>query len=367
MAGFVFMCTPCEAGFEPGPDALRCTGCAGPLTVDYGTDGPSHLSRSGSPLPVEQPESMISLGEGETPVVELERLSSDLGIGSLVAKLESSNPTGSFKDRGTAVMMSALAERGVGGIVEDSSGNAGASVAAYAARAAMRAHIFVPDSAPGGKVSQIEVFGAQVHRIAGPRERAAEAAARFVAETGLAYASHNLSPFFIEGTKSCAYEMIGQLGGRLPEHVVVPVGNGSLFIALHLALSEMRDGTAAGYLPKLHAVQSSAVMPIVAARSGRQWTPEPAATTIAGGIASAAPPRMDQILEALADSGGAAVAVGDEDILRWRALLARREGVYAEPTSAAAFAGLERLVQQGEIGGGERVLVPVTGAGLKDP
>ena len=185
--------------------------------------------------------------------------------------------------------------------------------------------------------------------------------------TGLAYASHNLSPFFIEGTKSCVYEMIGQLGGRLPKHVVVPVGNGSLFIAFHLALTELSDGTGACNLPRLHAVQSSAVMPIVAARSGKGWTPEPSASTIAGGIASAAPPRVGQILEALADSGGSAVPVGDDDILRWRTLLARREGIYAEPTSAAAFAGLEQLVERGEIGAGDRVLVPVTGAGLKDP
>ncbi len=367
MAGFVFSCSSCKAKYEPDPDSLRCIGCRAPLSVEYGPDGPPHRSRSGSPLPLRLPESMISLGEGDTPVVELERLSSDLGIGSLVAKLESSNPTGSFKDRGTAVMVSALAEQGVEGIVEDSSGNAGASAAAYAARAGMRAHIFVPDSAPEGKVSQIKVFGAQVHRIPGPRERAAEAALRFVTGTGLAYASHNLSPFFIEGTKSCAYEMIDRLGGRLPEHVVVPVGNGSLFIAFHLALTELGDETGARNLPRLHAVQSRAVMPIVAARSGKEWMPEPSASTIAGGIASAAPPRMGQIMEALADSGGSAVAVGDDDILRWRSLLARREGIYAEPTSAAAFAGLERLVKRGEIGGGDRVLVPVTGAGLKDP
>ena len=367
MKGFVFRCSSCEAEREPGPDALRCRDCGAPLSVDYGPDGPAQRSRSGSPLPLGQPESMISLGEGDTSVVELERLSSDLGLGSLAAKLESSNPTGSFKDRGTAVMVSALAEQGVEGIVEDSSGNAGASVAAYAARAGMRAHIFVPESAPEGKVSQIRVFGARVHRIPGPRERAAEAALKLVTETDLAYASHNLSPFFIEGTKSCAYEMIGQLGGRLPEHVVVPVGNGSLFIAFHLALTELSDETGACYLPRLHAVQSVAVMPIVAARSGQEWTPEPTASTVAGGIASAAPPRKDQIIEALADSGGSVEAVGDDDILRWRALLARREGVFAEPTSAAAFAGLERLVQRGEIGNGDRVLVPVTGAGLKDP
>ncbi len=310
---------------------------------------------------------MVTLGEGGTPSIDLPLVGAELGLGSSMAKLESSNPTGSFKDRGMSVMLSALAEHDVRAFVEDSSGNAGASAAAYAARAGMEAHVFVPDSAPAGKVAQIAVYGATVHTVAGARERATEAAEAFVAESGLPYATHNLSPYFIEGTKSFAYEAFGQGDTSLPGHIVVPVGNGSLFIATHLALLELKAAGRIDRLPKLHAVQARAAMPIVAATEGRDWTPEPGTSTIAGGIAAADPPRKGQILAALEETKGAAVAVADADILRWRLALAEREGVYAESTSTAAFAGLERLVKDGVIGRNDSVLVPVTGSGLKEP
>ena len=367
MESFTFRCIACGSAAEPGPAALRCAACASPFAVDYGPQDPPARSRSGSSLPLTRPESMVTLGEGNTPVIELGRVASDLGIGSLTAKLESSNPTGSFKDRGIAVMLSALAEHGVDGFVEDSSGNAGASAAAYAARAGMTAHVFVPESAPRGKVAQIAVFGARVHRVPGARECARQAAQAYVAETGLAYASHNLSPYFIEGTRSFAYEAVEQWADAPPGHIVLPTGNGSIFIATHLALLELRDSGRIRRLPRLHAVQSSAAMPVVAAQSGLAWTPEPNASTVAGGIASVDPPRMIQILAGLSGTNGVAVAVSDADILRWRARLAEREGVYVEPTSAAAFAGLETLVKSGEIARGDSVLVPVTGSGLKAP
>jgi threonine synthase len=337
------------------------------MTVDYGTTDPTARGDSGSPLPLGDPGAMISLGEGGTPVIEFGRLASEMGLASVAAKLESSNPTGSFKDRGMSVMLSALAEHGVTAFVEDSSGNAGASASAYAARAGMQAHVFVPESAPAGKVAQIAVFGATVHRIAGARERATEAAEAFVAESGLPYATHNLSPYFIEGTKSFMYEAFEQLGDSLPGHVVIPTGNGSLFIATHLALVELRDAGHIDRIPRLHAVQVRAAMPIVAAMAGEEWAPDPNVTTVAGGIASADPPRKGQLLAALRGTGGTAVAVDDADITRWRGVLAKREGVYAESTSAAAFAGLERLVKDGTISQGDSVLVPVTGSGLKEP
>jgi threonine synthase len=337
------------------------------MAVDYGAAGAAAHGESGAPLPLEDPGARVTLGEGATPVIELAGVASELGLASLTAKIESSNPTGSFKDRGMSVMLSALAEHGVTAFVEDSSGNAGASASAYAARAGMKAHVFVPESAPAGKVSQIAVFGATVHRVPGARERATEAAEAFVAESGLPYATHNLSPYFIEGTKSFMYEALQQLGDSLPDHVVVPTGNGSLFIATHLALMELRDAGRIDRLPRLHAVQARAAMPIVAAMAGEEWAPEPGVTTVAGGIASADPPRRGQILAALRGTRGTAVAVDDADITRWRGVLAKREGVYAESTSAAAFAGLERLVKTGDIGRADSVLIPVTGSGLKEP
>jgi threonine synthase len=289
-----------------------------------------------------------------------------LGLRRLRAKLEYMNPTGSFKDRGTAVMMSMAKELGISQVVEDSSGNAGASVAAYAARAGIEAHVFAPASAPAAKMQQIVVYGAQVHSIEGPREAATDAAAAFYEARGLVYASHNLSPFFLEGTKTFAHEVARQMEEAMPDHVVVPVGNGGLFIGAWLGFQEMLATGRVRRAPKMHAIQARAVMPVAAAFAGEAWSPEPGARTIAGGIAVNAPPRMRQVLDVLKSSGGRSLAVGDASIVAWQKTLAAREGIYCEPTSAAAFAGLEVLVSEGHVGPDDVVLVAVTGFGLKD-
>ena len=289
-----------------------------------------------------------------------------LGLRRLYAKLELLNPTGSFKDRGSAVVVSAAREMGVTAIVEDSSGNAGASVAAYAARAGIEAHVFAPASAPASKLRQVSAYGASLHTVEGPREAATVAASRFAAENGLVYAPHNLSPYFVEGTKTFVYEVVRQMVDDPPDHVVVPVGNGSLYLGLWKGCGELTQAGRADGVPRLHCVQSAAFMPLAAAYEGVAWEAAPGAATVAGGIASAAPPRAREILRAMRGSGGAATAVGDTEILRWQRLLAEVEGVYAEPTSAAALAGLERLAQSGRVAPDDCVLVPITGSGLKD-
>lgn len=362
---FLFRCTACDSSIKPSVFALRCTLCRAPFGIDYGCDLEWPRSAAGSPLPLKHSDRMITLGEGNTPLISAHRIACDLGLGSLSVKLESANPTGSFKDRGTSVMLNALMESGVQGFVEDSSGNAGASAAAYAARAGIEAHVFVPDSAPITKILQISAFGAEIHRIAGTRELVTTAAQKFVSDTGMAYASHNLSPYFIEGTKSFAYEAFEQMKRVLPDHIVMPVGNGSLFIATYLAHLELLEQGYIDALPKLHAVQSRLVMPIFAAWNDEEWVSKAGRSTIADGIASTAPPRLDQILTALKGTTGSVVAVEDVDISRWKLRLARREGIYGEPTSAAAFAGLEALMQEDRISAGDSVLIPITGSGLK--
>ena len=316
--------------------------------------------------PIHDANSWVSLGEGNTPCVELTSLDKLLGLQRLYAKLEFLNPTGSFKDRGTAVLMSVAKEEGVTEVVEDSSGNAGASVAGYAARAGIKAHIFVPASAPPAKIQQIEVYGAEVHSIEGSREESTQAAIAYYTERGLVYASHNLSPYFIEGTRTFAYEVTRQFADGLPDHVVMPVGNGSLFIGAWKGFEELRDAGHVSQMPRFHCIQPQSFKPIAAAHSGDDWTPEDGATTVAGGISVAAPPRKYQILDVLHASGGTALSVEDEEILRWQKLLAEKEGIFAEPTSASAFAGLDLLVRRGEVQSADSVLVPVTGSGLKD-
>ncbi len=349
-------CTACSRDHTPDMRTLHCQECASPLVVAYPSDAEPVLNTS-----------PVSLGEGHTPVVPLPAIADSLGLNSIYAKLEFATPTGSFKDRGTAVMLAAAREFGVEEIVEDSSGNAGASVAAYAARCGIKAHVFAPDSAPETKLRQIKVYGAELHLVPGPREAAAEAALAFCEEHNLVYASHNLSAYFLEGTKIFAHELPANFPDGLPDHIVMPVGNGSLFLGAWLGLRELQRHRAFNTLPKLHVVQAELVMPLVAAFRGQTWAPAPGSRTIAGGISVADPPRLAHVLSILRESGGDAVAVPDSEIKSWQTCLAETEGLFCEPTSAAAFAGLPKSIEAGTISPSDTVLVPITGSGLKDP
>ena len=359
-------CAECAAAHAADMFTLACRKCAAPLDVAYDDPRAHTLPIGGAkmPVPIHADALPATLREGGTPIVPLSAVASELGLSRVWGKLEFVSPTASFKDRGTAMMLSVAAERGVSEIVEDSSGNAGASVAAYAARAGIRAHVFAPESAPPAKMAQIRVYGANAVSVPGPREASARAADRYRRERGLAYASHNLSPYFIEGVKAFAYET-ATLAGFVFRHIVIPVGNGSLLLGAWKGWRELAAAGIARAVPKLHAVQAEAVQPVVAEFEGREWTPS-GATTIAGGISVAAPPRKRQVARAVRESGGSAIAVSDAAALRWRDYLAAAEGVFAEPTSAAALAGLESLVGAGVIADGEDVLIPITGFGLKD-
>ena len=204
---------------------------------------------------------------------------------NLYAKLEFLNPTGSFKDRGSAVLVSALRSKGVPRAAEDSSGNAGASIAAYCAKAGIEATIFAPASAPPMKLQQISFYGARVVKVEGGRAAVAAACHQYCMEEGVVYASHNLSPLFIEGTKSFAVEAASQMG-EMPQHVLFPVGNGSLLIGAWKGFKGLANSDAPATKPALHCVQSEACMPVVAAFGGQDWAPpEGGVSTVAGGIA----------------------------------------------------------------------------------
>ena len=362
-ADFLLGCTACGARHPADMTTLGCRECAAPLQVVYDGDA----SASGEPpLPLRRLGSRSLLATRETPLIALPGLSADLGVARLSAKLEFESLTGSFKDRGSSVMLAVAAESGVTELVEDSSGNAGASVAAYSALVGVRAHIFAPASAPAAKLKQIAVYGASVHAVDGTRDEVAQAAVDFHRQRSIVYASHALSPYFLEGTKTFAYEVFRQTGGELPGHVVFPVGNGSLLLGAYKGFGELRDAGLIADIPRLHCVQADAVRPIAAAFAGDAWSPVDAGGTVAGGIAVASPARLRQIVDAVSDTGAAAVTVDEAAIATWQRRLASREGVFGEPTSAAAFAGLARLVAEGTIGQGGAVLVPVTGAGAKD-
>ena len=291
-------------------------------------------------------------------MVELPNIARKLGIAELAVKLEYCSPTGSFKDRGSAVLVSAAMEEGIAEFVEDSSGNAGASMSAYAARAGTKAHIFAPSTAAKGKLDQIRIFGAELHLIDGPRQAATDAAAEFAERHGIPYLSHALSPWFAEGVKFMALEIQGS--GFDATDIVAPAGNGALLIGSYAAYRK-------GESPRIHCVQSDAVQPLIRAVRGEDWNAVEALPTVASGISVSMPPRASQAANAVVSSGGSAVAVSDDAMIGWQKRLAAEVGLFCEVTSAAAFAGLETLIANGDVPSEAKVVIPITGSGLKEP
>jgi threonine synthase len=303
--------------------------------------------------------SAVSLGEGWTPLV-----AGDWHGAATLFKVESMMPTGSFKDRGMTVLVSYLKSHGIDHVLEDSSGNAGASLSAYAAAAGMRCRILVPETASYPKIAQIAACGADVVTIRGSRQDVAEAAMRMSRE--IFYASHNWVPYFVEGTKTLAYELWEQLGFEAPDNVVVPLGYGSNVLGCLRGFGELASRGEIGRVPRVFAVQAENCAPYFAAwrRGARSLAPIDVRPTIAEGIASSQPTRVAEVLDGVRESGGEIVAVSEAEIVdALRALAAR--GLYVEPTSAAGAAGLSQLVRSGAVKPRERTVLVLTGSGLK--
>ena len=292
-------------------------------------------------------EGRVSLGEGFTPLVE-----TDWDGRGLLFKCEHLMPTGSFKDRGTAVMMSHLKQAGVEALLEDSSGNAGASIAAYAAAAGIRARIMAPAGAPAAKRVQIAAVGAELVEVAGDRDAVAHAALSAAEE--MFYASHNRQPFFLEGTKTLAFELWEQLGFRAPAAVAAPCGNGANILGLYLGFRELQKAGEIDALPRLHAVQAANNSPIHTLFNGRAL---PRGPTVADGIATAQPIKGRAVVEAARATGGSVPVVSEAAILDTLGRLAR-SGWFVEPTSAVVVAALPQIPDD------DLVLI-LTGSGLK--
>jgi threonine synthase len=308
-------------------------------------------------------EHAVSLGEGGTPLLD------GLWHGAPVHyKLEFMMPTGSFKDRGMTVMVSYLKSRGVTRVLEDSSGNAGASLSAYAAAAGLTCRILVPETASYPKIAQIAACGADVVTIKGSRQDVAEAALRQTTDPSNAmfYASHNWQPFFVEGTKTLAYELWEQAGFRAPDNLVVPLGYGSNVLGAERGFDELARAGEIARRPRLFGVQAAHCAPYAAAfREGvEHLVPTPVRPTMAEGIATPKPTRVAEVLRAVRETGGTIVAVEEGEIVQALRELARR-GLYVEPTSAAAAAGLTRLLASGVIRPQEYTVLVLTGSGLK--
>ncbi len=298
---------------------------------------------------------VVSLGEGGTPL-----LWTEAGGEKVALKLEYMNPTGSQKDRGVALMVSFLCARGVDEAVEDSSGNAGASFAAYAARAGIRGRVFVPDYASGPKRKQIGAYGSEVVRILGRRSEVSEAVQK-AADAGAVYASHAYLPHLLPGFATLAYELLEQLG-RAPGTVIVPAGQGSLLLGIGRGFRALQAAGMIETLPRLVGVQAMACAPLWAVFSmgpaGHQWVTE--GETVAEGVRVRYPIWGDAVLQTVQESGGTFIAVDEAQILPARDDLGRL-GFYVEPTSALVWEALKAIQPEAS---GPIVLV-LTGSGLK--
>jgi threonine synthase len=281
----------------------------------------------------------VTLGEGGTPLIQVNQ-----GTRLLWLKLESENPTGSYKDRGSSVLVSHLKNRGVDYAVEDSSGNAGASFAAYCARGNLKCRVFVPESASGPKRSQIEMFGADLMKIPGPRSEAAMAVLE-EAKRGIVYGSHAFMPFGLPGIATIAYELVEQLG-KVPSSVIAPVGHGGLLYGIMLGFEAMLKSGVIEKEPYYIGVQSEGCAPIAVAYQREKEAPVgiTPGETLAEGVKVTSPIRGKAILSRLINGKGEMMAISEKDISDAYIELARI-GVYCEPTSALVWAAAKKVTQ----------------------
>jgi threonine synthase len=307
---------------------------------------------------VHQGKVSVSLGEGMTPLVH------DVIDGvDVYWKCDFVSISGSFKDRGVAVLLNHLLASGVTAITGDSSGNGGASLATYAAAAQVPCRVYVPSNTSPAKLAQMSLAGAQVAHVDGPRQAAANAA---MADPDYFYAGHNWHPAFIDGVKTVGYEIWEQLEFEAPDAIIAPLGGGSNILGCYRAFNDLRDSGEIRALPRLYGAQSANCSPIADAfASGLpSWSNVTPLPTLAEGIAITDPVRGNAVLAAIRGSKGASWAVEDEQLESARAELAKR-GVFVELTSCTAYVLLKNLIYAKKLKPGDRVVVVLTGTGLK--
>lgn len=289
-------------------------------------------------LPVADDKHVVSFDEGFTPLLPI-----DFNGKKVWIKQDHLFPTGSYKDRGATVLMSHTKSLGIRHVVQDSSGNAGCAIAAYAAKAAIACDIYVPADTSTAKLVQIEAYGAHIHKVNGSREDTATAALK-AAENNY-YASHCYNPFFLHGTKTFAFEVCEQLNWKAPDVLVLPAGNGTLLLGCAIGFNELRNAGIINKTPKLVAIQSESCAPLTLAftQNKNTWVPVSPKPTLAEGIAIAQPVRAQQMLSSVRDSGGMFLSVTETEI-KETLKECLRQGYYIEPTSAATIAGLKQYI-----------------------
>jgi threonine synthase len=374
------VCAQCGEEKFIGEYAYRCSRCDYPLEVRYDQDEvyetfdidvlPGRgfdMWRYRELLPVRGSDFIVSIQEGGTPLVKADRLREELGLGELYVKDETRNPTWSFKDRGTSAGVSMAVEIDAGAVGCVSSGNMAASMAAYAARAGVRCVIVVPRKTPMGKIVQMLVCGASLASVEAQYQLITR---RFIENSVTAgvYSVHNDAPMRVEGQKTISFELAEQLGWEAPDWVLIPTSSAGNFSAVWKGFTELQILGITGSRPRMGLTQASGNAPIV--RSHRKGLdhvePNPNPKTIASGIANPDPPSGLRALSILNESRGYGEMATDDEILEAQRLLAGTEGLFVEPAAAVPLACLRKMLADGIVAGDERVVLVVTGSGLKD-
>jgi len=375
-------CSNCGKSYNPHRIQTICPGCNAPLLAQYDLESlRERLDRNALShrlrgmwrwvelLPVYQRDHIVSLGEGDTPLLHLGNLGHELNLPNLYIKEEGLNPTGSFKARGLSAAVSKAKELGIKKIVMPSAGNAGGALAAYAAHAAIRSLIFMPKSSPTANINESTIMGARVELVDGLISDAGKYAQAAEISEGWFNMSTFKEPYRVEGKKIMGYEIAESLSWKLPDMIIYPTGGGTGLVGMWKAFHELKTlgWLESPTLPKMVAVQAEGCAPIVKAFNAGELISDfwENAQTIATGLCVPHSFADRLILKYLRDSHGHAVSVSDDEIVASRRQLAQIEGIYSCPEGAATLAGLEKLLRAGLVSPDETVILFNTGSGLK--
>jgi threonine synthase len=376
-------CIGCGRSYPPEEIVYACGGCGDLLDVKYDyeeirerleisdwSERRLGVWRYKELLPILDDSKITTLGEGGTRLHPCRDLAPKLGLRDLYVKYEGENPTGSFKDRGLTVGVTKALEYGIGTVACASTGNTSASLSAYAAKALIKCLVIIPSGKVAlGKLAQAVIYGAQIFQIHGNFDVAMEMVREIAERHGSVYLLNSLNPYRLEGQKTLAYEVYQQLGNRSPEKVIVPMGNAGNISALWKGFGELRELGFSDGVPQMVGIQAEGASPISrAVKDGEDHiSPFEEPETIATAIRIGKPVNWKKAINAIRSSEGTAEVVSDEEISEAQALLAKSEGLFVEPASAASVAGLKKLAEGGYIDGDETVVCVATGHGLKDP
>ena len=336
------------------------------MNLDYFRQSPPNLLKYLPLLPITRQAEFITLRESATPLIKSRKLGRNMGV-ELFLKVEGKNPTGSFKDRGTAVEVSVAREKGAKAIILASTGNMAASCACYAAAAGIPCFILVPEGVPPGKLSQVLAFGGHIVQVKGTYNDAADLAYKIAVEMGFYLAGDYA--FRLEGAKTAAFEVIDQMLFQVPDYLVVPIGCGTNIGGYYKGFMDYYRLGLIDRLPRIIGVQATGAQAVVNSFDEKRNDIQilPSINTLASAIAVANPIDGLKALEAINNTNGYAIAVTDNEILAAQHRMAKEEGIFAESSAAATIAGLQKLIDQGKIDAHKKVLCILTGDGLKDP